>query len=105
MVSVEFITEKAMGNYYLCWYGKIQFTWKPLDLQNKEKFSESDDKLKEGSRYIVESHHIHADLLQKEMSSEEPQISLLMAHAEDQLMGAEMLKLVIMELIELHKDK
>ena len=39
------------------------------------------------------------------MSTEEPQISLLMTHAEDQLMGAEMLRTVITELIELYKQK
>ena len=104
MVSVEFITEKAMGIITYAGMAKSSYM-EALGFAKQEKFSESDDKLKEGSRYIVESHHIHADLLQKEMSPEEPQISLLMAHAEDQLMGAEMLKLVIMELIELHKDK
>ena len=96
MVSVEFITEKAMGIITYAGMAKSSYM-EALGFAKQEKFSESDDKLKEGSRYIVESHHIHADLLQKEMSSEEPQIS--------QLMGEEMLKLVIMELIELHKDK
>ena len=80
MVSVEFITEKAMGIITYAGMAKSSYM-EALGFAKQEKFSESDDKLKEGSRYIVESHHIHADLLQKEMSSEEPQISLLMAHA------------------------
>lgn len=39
------------------------------------------------------------------MNTEEPQISLLMTHAEDQLMAAETLKTVILELIELYRER
>ena len=45
------------------------------------------------------------DVLQEEINTEEPQISLLMTHAEDQLMAAETLKIVILELIEIYRDK
>ena len=45
------------------------------------------------------------DVLQAEMNTEEPQISLLMTHAEDQLMAAETLKTVILELIELYRER
>ena len=37
------------------------------------------------------------------MSTEESQTSLLMTHAEDQLMGAETLKMLILELIDIYK--
>lgn len=104
MVSVEFITEKAMGIITYAGMAKSSYM-EALGLAKKGEFQESGEKLKEGSRHMVEAHHIHADLLQQEMSKEEPQISLLMAHAEDQLMGAETLKLVIEELIELYKNK
>ena len=62
MVSVEFITEKAMGIITYAGMAKSSYM-EALGFAKQEKFSESDDKLKEGSRYIVESHHIHADLL------------------------------------------
>ena len=105
MVSVEFITEKAMGIITYAGMAKSSYM-EALGFAKQEKFSESDDKLKEGSRYIVESHHIHArSSAERDVLRRTSGISLLMAHAEDQLMGAEMLKLVIMELIELHKDK
>ena len=67
MVSVEFITGKAMGIITYAGMAKSSYM-EALGFAKQEKFSESDDKLKEGSRYIVESHHIHADLLQKDMS-------------------------------------
>ena len=64
MVSVEFITEKAMGIITYAGMAKSSYM-EALGFAKQEKFSESDDKLKEGSRYIVESHHIHADVLRR----------------------------------------
>lgn len=58
-----------------------------------------------GDESFVEAHHGHGALLQEEMETEEPRISLLMCHAEDQLTGAETLKTIILELIELYKEK
>ena len=43
--------------------------------------------------------------MQEEMEVQEPRISLLMTHAEDQLMGAEMSKTFIMELMDLYKNQ
>lgn len=67
------------------------------------KFEEAELRIEEGDRHFVEAHHGHGELLAAEMSTEEPQTSLLMTHAEDQLMGAETLKMVILELIDIHK--
>ena len=52
MVSVEFITEKAMGIITYAGMAKSSYM-EALGFAKQEKFSESDDKLKEGSRYIV----------------------------------------------------
>lgn len=76
-----------------------------LALAKEGKFSDADEKLEEGAKNFVEAHNGHMDVLQEEISTEEPQISLLMTHAEDQLMSAETLKIVILELIEIYKDK
>lgn len=102
MVNIEKISETAMGIITYSGMAKSCYM-QALYLAKEGKFSESDEKIKEGDDSFVEAHHGHGDLLQLEMSTEEPQISLLMTHAEDQLMGAEMLKLVIVELIEIYK--
>lgn len=81
------------------------FYMEALALAKKGDFAASDEKMRKGDENFVQAHHGHGDLLQEEMEVEEPRISLLMCHAEDQLMGAEMLKTVIMELIEIYKDR
>lgn len=58
----------------------------------------------EGEESFAQAHKAHAGLLKKEMKQAEPQISLLMAHAEDQLMGCETIRVISDELIELHRQ-
>ncbi len=102
MVNIEQISEAAMGIITYSGLAKSCYM-EGLYLAKQEKFEESEAKFQEGDSYFVQAHHGHGELLQKEISTEEPQISLLMTHAEDQLMGAEMLKIVIHEFIELYK--
>ena len=47
----------------------------------------------------------HLQLLQQEMNTQEPQITMLMAHAEDQLMSAETIKTLIQEIILLIESR
>ena len=47
----------------------------------------------------------HDQLLQQEMNTQEPQITMLMAHAEDQLMSAETIKTLIQEIILLIESR
>ncbi|MDE7310019.1 MAG: PTS lactose/cellobiose transporter subunit IIA [Eubacterium sp.] len=104
MVNIEKISETAMQVITYSGMAKSCYM-EALALAKQGKMQESDEKMEEGSGHFVEAHHGHMDVLQEEMSTEEPQISLLMTHAEDQLMGAEMLKTVIAELIEIYKQK
>lgn len=104
MVNIEKISETAMQVITYSGMAKSCYM-EALELAKQGKMQESSEKMDEGSSHFVEAHHGHMDVLQKEMSTEEPQISLLMTHAEDQLMGAEMLKTVISELIEIYKQK
>lgn len=48
------------------------------------------------------SHEFHGDLLTKEAATNSPQISLLLAHAEDQLMNVEMVQLMVQEIVTLY---
>ena len=104
MVNIEKISETAMQVITYSGMAKSCYM-EALTLAKQGKMHESDEKMEEGSSHFVEAHHGHMDVLQEEMNTEEPQISLLMTHAEDQLMGAEMLRTVITELIELYKQK
>lgn len=59
----------------------------------------------DGVKVFVEAHHAHASLIQKEAAGEKSEFSLLLMHAEDQLMTTETLKIVAEEFIELYNDK
>ena len=104
MVNIEKISETAMGVITYSGMAKSCYM-EALALAKQGKFTEADEKIQEGGKYFVEAHNGHMDVLQAEMNTEEPQISLLMTHAEDQLMAAETLKTVILELIELYRER
>ena len=68
---------------------------------NKELAAE---KLKEADGYMVEAHHSHAELIQKEASGEKVEFSLILMHAEDQMLSAETIKELVKEMIEMYND-
>ena len=59
--------------------------------------------IEEGDKYHAEGHEAHFGLLQQETSGEPVQLSLLLVHAEDQLMNAEFLKITAEEIIALYE--
>ena len=61
--------------------------------------------IEDGVKVFVDGHHAHASLIQKEAAGEKSEFSLLLMHAEDQLMTTETLKIVAEEFIELYSDK
>ena len=76
-----------------------------LSEAKKGNFEKARELLKEGDNNMAQAHQSHIGVLEEEVTSLTPQISLLMCHAEDQIMGAETLKTVIIELIELYQKK
>lgn len=72
----------------------------------KEKnFAECEKLIEEGEEYFRIGHKAHAKLISNEADGTNVQVTLLLAHAEDQLMSAETFKLVAMEFIDLYKSK
>ena len=53
----------------------------------------------------MEGHRAHASLIQKEAEGEQTAFSLLLMHAEDQLMTTETLKIITEEFIDIYQDK
>ena len=66
-------------------------------------FDEAEALLKQGDADFVEAHHVHAELIQKFAAGEDPGANILLIHAEDQVMSAEVLKLMAVEFIELYR--
>ena len=66
-------------------------------------FEKAESLIDEGQKIFVDGHKAHASWIQKEASGEKVEFSLLLMHAEDQLMSAETTKLMAIEIIELHR--
>ena len=67
------------------------------------KFEEAEEKMKEGDEFYSKGHDAHMDLVQKEASGEYLSPGLLLIHAEDQMMSAELIRLMAEENMKLNK--
>ena len=74
-----------------------------IEEAKKGNFDQADALIKEGSLIFLDGHKAHASLIQKEASGESVEFSLLLMHAEDQLMNTETIKIFAQEIITLYR--
>ncbi|MDF9824634.1 PTS system cellobiose-specific IIA component [Breznakia sp. PF5-3] len=67
-------------------------------------FEKAQKSIEEGEAFFTEGHHAHAQLIQSEANGELSNITLLLIHAEDQLMSAEAFKILANEFIDVYKQ-
>lgn len=67
------------------------------------KYDEAEKLMTSGEEAFTRGHQAHANLIQMEASGEKPSVSLLLIHAEDQLMSAEAFKILAAEFIDVYK--
>ncbi|MDR2600965.1 MAG: PTS lactose/cellobiose transporter subunit IIA [Spirochaetaceae bacterium] len=66
-------------------------------------FEEAQKLIDEGSKMFIEGHKVHAYLIEKEMSEAGLKTSLILIHAEDQVIMADMFKTLAGEFIDAYK--
>ncbi|WP_130805915.1 PTS lactose/cellobiose transporter subunit IIA [Senegalia massiliensis] len=66
-------------------------------------FKGAEEKIKEGNELFLQGHKSHSKLIQKEASDEKIEFSLILVHAEDQMMSAEAFKILSEEFIDVYK--
>ena len=78
-----------------------------LSLQEAKKgnWDQVEPRIKEGEQFYRQAHEQHGEILLKEVNTLEPQITLLMSHAEDQIMSAELVRVLVEELIEIYTNQ
>ena len=69
----------------------------------KGNFEEAQSLIEEGQQQRLKGHEIHFELLQKDCSGNKVPFSLLLLHAEDQLMSAEILQVTSEEILALYQ--
>lgn len=76
-----------------------------LQQAKKGDFERAKNLVAQGEEAFIEGHKSHMELIQKEASNEGLEITLLLLHAEDQMMSTETVKLLVDELIELYRKE
>ena len=74
-----------------------------MEIAREYNFDEAESKINEANSYIITAHKVHAQLIQQEAKGEKIPFSLLLMHAEDQLMSVETIKSLTNEIINLQK--
>lgn len=74
-----------------------------ISVAREGNFEEAHKIMKEGSECFVEAHRVHAELLSTEATGVNSEVSLLLVHAEDQMMSAETFRTVAEEIIMLYE--
>lgn len=95
LVAFEIISNVGMGK---------SLSIEAIREARKRDYESANNKLKEATEYLVKGHHAHASLIQKEASGEKLDFSLIIMHAEDQLISAETIKDLAFEIIEMQKS-
>ncbi len=79
-----------------------------VNLAKQDRFEEAQTMVNEGGEHFLAAHNIHAEMLAEESAQVEKEgvektVSLILVHAEDQMMCAETFRLISEELIDVYK--
>lgn len=100
MEGLELISFKiisAVGEARSCYIEAIREA-------KKGNFEKADALIEEGAKVFIEGHHAHAELIQQEANGEPVVPTLMLMHAEDQLMSADGFKIIAQEFIDVYKN-
>ena len=68
------------------------------------KKEEADKLLEDASSFLKEGHKSHAQLIQEEAKGNKQELSLILMHAEDQLMASEIILSLAKEMLYMQKE-
>ena len=95
LVAFEIISNVGMGK---------SLAIEAIREARKGNYEEANKKIEEAKEFLLQGHHSHTSLIQKEAAGEKLEFSLIIMHAEDQLISAETIKDLAIEIIEMHED-
>ncbi len=74
-----------------------------IELAKASQYEEAYKKVEDADKKLLKAHEVHMDLIQKDMGGEKVEFSLILMHAEDQMMQTELLKKLTEEFIDIYK--
>lgn len=96
MELVYFGIISAVGTARSCFIDAIR-------LAKEGDFQAAEEMMTEGNQFFLQGHKEHSKLVQKEASGEKLELSLILVHAEDQMISAEGFKILAEEFIDVYK--
>lgn len=88
----------------ICAVGNARSLYIEAIQEAKQKnFEKAEQLIAEGEASFIDGHKAHAELIAQEAGGTSIQVSLLLAHAEDQLMSAEGFGILSKEFIDVYK--
>ncbi len=72
-------------------------------LARKNSINQAKEKLELAKKELGNGHKLHGDLIQKEAAGQELNVSLLLVHAEDQMMTTESMIMLATEMISMYQ--
>lgn len=73
-----------------------------IQAAKKGETAKAERLMEEGKSMLKSGHGRHSTLIQREAAGEKTDMSLILVHAEDQMMSAEVLELMAKEFLELY---
>ncbi|MGY3725375.1 PTS system, cellobiose-specific IIA component [Granulicatella balaenopterae] len=77
---------------------------KAMEAARNRNFELAEKLISQGDDLCLEGHKIHGKLIQKEASGERVDMNLLLVHSEDQLVGAEIVKIMVLEILQVYQQ-
>lgn len=74
-----------------------------IDKAKAGEFDEARKLIEEGSKAYLEGHNVHLKLLANDAGGKSVHFSMLLMHAEDQLMGAETFRVIAEDFIDVYE--
>lgn len=74
-----------------------------LKASREERFDQAEEMIKKAEDSLGKAHDVHMDILAKESQGDDFKITLLLMHAEDQMMSTELLRDLTEEMLLTHR--
>ena len=74
-----------------------------ISCAKKGQLEKAHSLVEEGEEFYKQAHHVHGDLVAKDAGDNKVDLSLILMHAEDQLMSTETTKIYACEFIDLYE--
>lgn len=94
MIFLQMITASGSAkSYYMEALGEAK----------KGDYEQAKALISEGDKQAIEGHKVHSQLISREAGGDSVGTSMILMHAEDQAMSAEIIKIMVEEMIELYE--